>query len=84
MRKLILATTAIAGLVGAAAVGASAAPVVGSVAHPGATAQHQMVTNVQYDEYHHGHHWHHWHHRYWEHGHWRWVVMQGLCVTPMG
>ncbi len=78
MRKLILATAATAGLVAATAMGASAAPVIGSVANPGSAVQqgqHQMVTNVQYDEYrheeyHHWHHWHHWHHRYWEHGRW--------------
>jgi hypothetical protein len=71
MRKLILATAATAGLVAATAMGASAAPVIGSVANPESAAQqgqHPMVTNVQYEEYHHWHH--HWHHRHWEHGHW--------------
>jgi hypothetical protein len=75
MRKLMLATAAAAGLVAVTAAGASAAPAVGPVANPMLAGQHQMATNVQYDEYHHDgyrrwHHWHHWHHRYWEHGRW--------------
>lgn len=64
MRKLILATVALAGLTGVAAPGASA-----TYYNENTTDwnhEHRVERRADYN-------WHHqrWHHRKWEHGHWR-------------
>jgi hypothetical protein len=64
MRKILLATAAITGLLTLISLHASAAPLSG-LSGAGAVQAHDNVTNVDWD----GHH-HYWHHRRWYHGRW--------------
>jgi hypothetical protein len=64
MRKILLATVAITGLLTLTPLHASAAPFSGMSGFHAAPA-HGIVTNVYWD----GHH-RHWHHRRWDHGRW--------------
>ena len=64
MRKVMLATVALMGLLTFTALHASAAPSIGLV-EAGAAPIHGSVTNVYYNWHH-----HHWHHRRWHHGRW--------------
>jgi hypothetical protein len=76
MRKTLLTLTALAGLVGAGAIGTASAETVGLETVPAAA----LVRPAQFYGYHHGYHrgWHHrrwveyhrWHH--WHHGYRRW------------